>query len=88
MFIKVDYRESDLLMTMNLLFKEHSHEIHTENLPIGDIILYDNEKYYLVAGWGSDGGYTASFKTKNKIHILEYMFTRTNNIIFDIERGS
>lgn len=43
MFIKVDYRESDLLMTMNLLFKEHSHEIHTENLPIGDIILYDNE---------------------------------------------
>ena len=43
MFIKVDYRESDLLMTMNLLFKEHNHEIHTENLPIGDIILYDNE---------------------------------------------
>jgi len=53
-----------------------------------NIILYDNEKYYLVAGWGSDGGYTANFKTKNKIHILEYMFTRTNNIIFDIERGS
>ena len=43
MFIKVDYRESDLLMTMNLLFKEHSHEIQTENLAIGDIILYNNE---------------------------------------------
>ena len=42
MFIKVDYRESDLLMTMNLLFREHSHEIQTENLPIGDIILYNN----------------------------------------------
>ena len=44
MFIKIDYREDDLKMNMNLLFKEHSHEIETENLALGDIILLNNER--------------------------------------------
>ncbi len=43
MFIKIDYRESDFMTNMNLLFKEHSHEIQLENLPLGDIILLNNE---------------------------------------------
>lgn len=41
MLIKIDYRENNLLATMNLLFKEHSHEIQHENLPLGDIIIVD-----------------------------------------------
>ena len=31
MLIKIDYRENNLLATMNLLFKEHSHEISWAN---------------------------------------------------------
>ena len=42
MLIKIDYRENNLLATMNLLFKEHSHEIQHGNLPLGDIILVDD----------------------------------------------
>ena len=41
MLIKLDYRETDLLTTMSLLFREHSHTIKLENLALGDIILYD-----------------------------------------------
>jgi ERCC4-type nuclease len=44
MFIKIDYREDDLKTNMNLLFREHSHEIETENLALGDIILLNNEQ--------------------------------------------
>lgn len=44
MFIKLDYREDDLKTNMNLLFKEHSHEIETDNLALGDIILLNNER--------------------------------------------
>jgi len=44
MFIKIDYREDDLKTNMNLLFREHSHEIETENLALGDIILLNNER--------------------------------------------
>ena len=44
MFIKIDYREDDLKTNMNLLFKEHSHEIETENLPLGDIILLNDNR--------------------------------------------
>ena len=44
MFIKIDNRESDLLLTMNLLFKEHSHDICVEKLNLGDIILYKNSE--------------------------------------------
>jgi len=43
MFIKIDNRESDLLTTMNLLFREHSHEIKVEKLDLGDIILFTND---------------------------------------------
>ena len=43
MFIKIDYREDDLKTNMNLLFREHSHEIETENLALGDIILLNND---------------------------------------------
>ena len=43
MFIKIDNRESDLLTTMNLLFREHSHEINVEKLDLGDIILLTND---------------------------------------------
>ena len=46
MFIKIDTRESDLMTTMNLLFKEHSHEVSVEKMDLGDIILSttDNEE--------------------------------------------
>lgn len=44
MFIQIDNREGDLLMTMNLLFKEHSHDIKIETLALGDIILFDNNQ--------------------------------------------
>jgi len=44
MFIQIDNREGDLLTTMNLLFKEHSHEIKIETLALGDIILFDNNQ--------------------------------------------
>lgn len=44
MFIKIDYREEGLKINMNLLFKEHSHEIETENLALGDIILLNNDR--------------------------------------------
>ena len=43
MLIKIDTRESELLTTMNLLFKEHSHEIKVEKLDLGDIILSTND---------------------------------------------
>src|SRR6056300_1184336 len=43
MFIKIDYREDDLKTNMNVLFREHSHEIETENLALGDIILLNND---------------------------------------------
>ena len=29
---------------MTLLFKEHSHEVKLENLPLGDMILLDKEE--------------------------------------------
>ena len=44
MFIKIDNRETDLLTTMNLLFREHSHTIKLESLALGDIILYDEDE--------------------------------------------
>lgn len=44
MFIKIDYREDGLSTNMNLLFKEHSHEISLDNLPLGDIILLNPEQ--------------------------------------------
>ena len=47
MFIKIDYREDSLKTTMNLLFKEHSHEIQLESLPLGDIILLNNLLQFL-----------------------------------------
>ena len=43
MFIKIDTRESDLMTNMNLLFKEHSHEVIVEKMDLGDIILSTNE---------------------------------------------
>lgn len=44
MFIKIDNRETDVLTNMSLLFRDHSHHIEVENLPLGDIILYDTDK--------------------------------------------
>ena len=89
MFIKVDYRESDLLITMNLLFKEHSHEIQMENLPIGDIILLNNESIekviferkslYDLASSIKDGRYTEqSFR-------LNECDQHNHNIVYVIE---
>lgn len=43
MNIKIDSREQDVLATMQLLFKEHSHNILVERLHLGDILLTDNE---------------------------------------------
>ena len=44
MFIKIDNRETDVLTNMSLLFREHSHHIEVENIPLGDMILYDTDK--------------------------------------------
>lgn len=45
MIIKVDFRENDLhcsMMKLNHLYKNI--KIYTENLPIGDIIIYDDDE--------------------------------------------
>lgn len=44
MFIKIDSRESDVMINMNLLFKEHSHDIKLQQLPLGDIIIENSNK--------------------------------------------
>ena len=43
MFIKIDCRESDVMMNINLLFNQHHHDITTESLPLGDMILLNND---------------------------------------------
>ena len=89
MFIKVDYRESDFMTTMNLLFKEHNHEIELENLYIGDMILLNNEKnekiiferksLYDLASSIKDGRY------KEQSFRLNESSVHNHNIIYIIE---
>jgi len=89
MFIKVDYREGDFMTTMNLLFKEHNHEIELENLYIGDIILLNNEKnekiiferksLYDLASSIKDGRY------KEQSFRLNESSVHNHNIIYIIE---
>jgi len=89
MFIKIDCRESDFMTNMNLLFKEHSHEIQLESLPLGDIILlnkensekviFERKSLYDLASSIKDGRYSEqSFRLNEcKIH--------NHNIIYIIE---
>jgi ERCC4-type nuclease len=89
MFIKIDCRESDFMTNMNLLFKEHSHEIQLESLPLGDIILlnkensekviFERKSLYDLASSIKDGRYSEqSFRLNQcKIH--------NHNIIYIIE---
>ena len=89
MFIKIDTRENDLIATMNLLFKEHNHDIIRENLPIGDLILlntdekekiiFERKSLYDLAASIKDGRYNEqSFRLNNyEIH--------NHNIIYIIE---
>ena len=52
---------------------------------IGNNILIENEnKFYLIVSFNSDVGYEANFVNKNMIHIKEKMHTRTNNTLFNI----
>jgi ERCC4-type nuclease len=89
MFIKIDSRESDLMINLNLLFKEHSHEIKLESLPVGDIILlnkenkekviFERKSLYDLAASIKDGRYKEqSFRLNgNELH--------NHNIIYVIE---
>ena len=90
MFIKIDYRESDLLTNMNLLFKEHSHDVIQENLALGDIILLDRveqkekliferKSLYDLAASIKDGRYSEqSFRLNNHTQ-------HNHNVIYIIE---
>lgn len=89
MFIKVDYREPDLLTTMNLLFKEHSHDIQQSNLALGDIILlneaceekviFERKSLYDLASSIKDGRYAEqSFRLSECSH-------HNHNIVYIIE---
>ena len=89
MFIKVDYRESDFMTTMNLLFKEHNHQIELENLYIGDMVLLNNEQnekiiferksLYDLASSIKDGRY------KEQSFRLNESSVHNHNIIYIIE---
>jgi ERCC4-type nuclease len=89
MFIKIDYREDDLKTNMNLLFREHSHEIETENLALGDIILLNNDSeekvvferksLYDLASSIKDGRYA-----EQSFRLNEYQ-QHNHNIIYIIE---
>ncbi len=89
MFIKIDNRESDLLITMNLLFKEHSHDIKVENIALGDIILLDNDNHeqiiferktlYDLASSIKDGRYSEQSYRLNEYPI------HNHNIVYIIE---
>jgi len=90
MLIKIDYRENNLLATMNLLFKEHSHEIQHENLPLGDIIIVDEstsvekiiverKTLYDLAASIKDGRYNEQSFRLNNISLPNH------NIIYLIE---
>jgi len=89
MFIKIDYREDSLKATMNLLFKEHSHDVISENLAIGDIILesennvekviIERKTLYDLASSIKDGRYNEqSFR-------LDKYSLHNHNIIYLIE---
>ena len=89
MFIKIDYREDSLKTTMNLLFKEHSHEVESVNLSLGDVILesdnhvekviIERKTLYDLAASIKDGRYSEqSFRLDNySLH--------NHNIIYLIE---
>ena len=89
MFIKIDNRESDLLTTMNLLFREHSHEISVEKLDLGDIILLTNDlketiiferkSLYDLAASIKDGRYNEQSFRLNDYNI------HNHNIVYIIE---
>ena len=52
---------------------------------IGENILIENEnQFFLIVSLNSDAGYEANFVNKNMIHIKEKMHTRTNNTLFNI----
>jgi ERCC4-type nuclease len=88
MFIKIDSREEDLKTTMNLLFKHHSHDIISESLPVGDIILmrdniekiiFERKSLYDLASSIKDGRYSEqSFRLNSNI-------LHNHNIIYIIE---
>jgi len=89
MFIKIDCRESDVMTNMNLLFKEHSHEIKLESLPLGDMILLDKEEkerviferksLYDLAASIKDGRYKEQSFRLNQCNL------HNHNIIYIIE---
>jgi ERCC4-type nuclease len=89
MFIKIDYREDSLKTTMNLLFKEHSHEVESVNLSLGDVILesdnhvekviIERKTLYDLASSIKDGRYNEqSFR-------LDKYSLHNHNIIYLIE---
>ena len=88
MLIKIDSREENLKTTMNLLFKHHSHDIISESLPIGDIILmrdniekiiFERKSLYDLASSIKDGRYSEqSFRLNSNI-------LHNHNIIYIIE---
>jgi len=89
MFIKIDCRESDVMTNMTLLFKEHSHEVKLESLPLGDMILLDKkEKEKIIFERKSLYDLAASIKDgryKEQSFRLNQCNLHNHNIIYIIE---
>ncbi len=89
MFIKIDCRESDVMMNINLLFNQHHHDITTESLALGDMILLNNDNeekiiferksLYDLASSIKDGRYSEQSFRLNQYN------THNHNIIYIIE---
>lgn len=92
MYIKIDYREHELLSIINLLiasnpkFKEI--QIKTENLALGDIIISDNDKDLLIIERKSICDLISSIKDgryEEQSYRLDGLSHHKHNIIYLIE---
>ena len=79
---KIEFVEKDNYSTITSLYDFTCGEA----CRIGKNILIENEnKFYLIVSFNSDAGYEANLVNKNIIHIKENLHTRTNNTLFNIE---
>jgi ERCC4-type nuclease len=92
MFIKIDYREHDLLININLLIASNPNfkeiEIKTENLTLGDIIISNNEEDLLIIERKSICDLISSIKDgryEEQSYRLDGLSHHKHNIIYLIE---
>lgn len=92
MFIKIDYREHDLLININLLIASNPNfkeiEIKTENLALGDIIISNNEEDLLIIERKSICDLISSIKDgryEEQSYRLDGLSHHKHNIIYLIE---